>query len=81
MTTTRRLLAPCSTAVCSSPPSTSLTGPRPDDPRPNGTGPAVFGVFVARTGYPAAFALTGLLILAALEPALRDRRAARPGAA
>ena len=42
-----------------------------------GTGPAVFGVFVAHTGYPAAFALTGLLILAALKPAVRDRRAAR----
>jgi MFS family permease len=42
-----------------------------------GTGPAVFGVFVAHTGYPAAFALTGLLILAALKPARRDRQAAR----
>ena len=39
-----------------------------------GTGPVVFGVFVAHTGYPAAFALTGLLILAALVPAVRDRR-------
>ena len=39
-----------------------------------GTGPIVFGVFVAHTGYPAAFALTGLLILAALVPAVRDRR-------
>jgi MFS family permease len=39
-----------------------------------GTGPIVFGVFVAHTGYPAAFALTGLLILAALLPAMRDRR-------
>jgi hypothetical protein len=29
---------------------------------------------VAYTGYPAAFALTGLLILAALLPAVRDRR-------
>jgi len=38
-----------------------------------GTGPIVFGVFVAHTGYPAAFALTGLLILAALLPAARDR--------
>jgi MFS family permease len=44
-----------------------------------GTGPIVFGVFVAHTGYPAAFALTGLLILAALLPAVRDRR--QPGAA
>jgi MFS family permease len=39
-----------------------------------GAGPAVFGVFVAHIGYPAAFALTGLLILAALAPAVRDRR-------
>ena len=47
-----------------------------------GTGPIVFGVFVAHTGYPAAFALTGLLILAALLPAVRDRRqqGRRPGA-
>ena len=39
-----------------------------------GAGPAVFGVFVVYTGYPAAFALTGMLMLAALGPALRDRR-------
>ena len=39
-----------------------------------GTGPIVFGVFVAHTGYPVAFALTGLLVLAALLPAVRDRR-------
>ncbi len=38
-----------------------------------GAGPAVFGVFVAYTGYPAAFALTGMLMLAALVPAARDR--------
>jgi MFS family permease len=44
-----------------------------------GTGPIVFGLFVAHTGYPAAFALTGLLVLAALLPAVRDRR--QPGAA
>jgi len=31
---------------------------------------------VALTGYPAAFALTGLLILTALLPAVRDRAAA-----
>jgi MFS family permease len=42
-----------------------------------GTGPIVFGVFVAHTGYPAAFALTGLLILAALVPAVCDRRPQR----
>ncbi len=41
-----------------------------------GAGPMVFGVFVALTGYPAAFALTGLLILTALLPAVRDRAAA-----
>ena len=39
-----------------------------------GAGPAVFGVFVGCTGYPAAFALTGMLMLAALGPAIRDRR-------
>ena len=38
-----------------------------------GAGPMVFGVFVAHTGYPAAFALTGVLILTALLPAVRDR--------
>ena len=40
-----------------------------------GAGPAVFGVFVVYTGYPAAFALTGMLMLAALIPAIRDRTA------
>jgi MFS family permease len=40
-----------------------------------GVGPIMFGVFVAHTGYPAAFALTGLLVLAALLPAVRDRAA------
>jgi MFS family permease len=40
-----------------------------------GAGPAVFGVFVVYTGYPAAFALTGMLMLAALVPAIRDRSA------
>jgi MFS family permease len=40
-----------------------------------GAGPAVFGIFVAYTGYPAAFALTGTLMLAALVPAIRDRTA------
>jgi len=43
-----------------------------------GAGPAVFGVFVAYTGYPAAFALTGTLMLAALVPAVRDRAARAP---
>lgn len=40
-----------------------------------GAGPAAFGVFVVYTGYPAAFALTGMLMLAALVPAVRDRAA------
>ena len=40
-----------------------------------GTGPIVFGLFVAHTGYPVAFGLTGLLILAALLPSARDRAA------
>ena len=44
-----------------------------------GAGPIVFGVFVAHTGYPAAFALTGLLILIALVPAVRDRAAVIEG--
>ncbi len=43
-----------------------------------GAGPAVFGVFVVYTGYPAAFALTGMLMLAALVPAARDRAAGGP---
>jgi MFS family permease len=41
-----------------------------------GAGPAVFGLFAARTGYPAAFALTGLLVLAVLPAARRERKAA-----
>jgi len=45
-----------------------------------GAGPAVFGVFVACTGYPVAFALTGTLMLAALVPAMRDRAAQSAGA-
>jgi MFS family permease len=43
-----------------------------------GAGPAVFGVFVVHTGYPVAFALTGMLMLAALAPAVRDRATAAP---
>ena len=42
-----------------------------------GAGPMVFGVFVASTGYPAAFALTGMLMLAALVPAAADRAASK----
>ena len=38
-------------------------------------GSAVFGLFVARTGYPAAFVLTGLLMVVALRPAWRERSA------
>ena len=41
-----------------------------------GAGPAVFGVFVVYTGYPVAFAFTGMLMLAALVPAVHDRAAA-----
>jgi MFS family permease len=40
-----------------------------------GAGPAVFGLICARTGYPAAFGLTGALILAAVPAALRERKA------
>jgi MFS family permease len=40
-----------------------------------GFGPAAFGLFSARTGYPAAFALTGVLMLAVLPAARRERRA------
>ena len=39
-----------------------------------GAGPAVFGLFAARTGYPAAFAMTGVLVLAVLPAAVRERR-------
>jgi MFS family permease len=39
-----------------------------------GAGPAVFGLICVRTGYPAAFALTGALILAAVPLASRERR-------
>jgi MFS family permease len=41
-----------------------------------GAGPAVFGLFVGHTGYPAAFALTGLLMLAAVPAARRRHRQA-----
>lgn len=40
-----------------------------------GAGPAVFGLFAARTGYPAAFALTGILVLAVLPAARYERKA------
>jgi predicted MFS family arabinose efflux permease len=38
-----------------------------------GAGPVAFGAIVGRTGYPVAFALTGVLVMTALVPALRDR--------
>ena len=38
-----------------------------------GAGPALFGLICVSTGYPAAFALTGVLILATLPAALRVR--------
>ena len=41
-----------------------------------GAGPAVFGLICVRTGYPAAFGLTGALILAVVPVALRERKAA-----
>jgi predicted MFS family arabinose efflux permease len=44
-----------------------------------GAGPAVFGLFAGRTGYPVAFALTGLLMLAALPAGWRER-SAKPAA-
>lgn len=46
-----------------------------------GAGPAAFGLFVSRSGYPAAFAVTGLLILAALPAGRREHtaKAAAPG--
>jgi len=37
----------------------------------------MFGMFVIYTGYPAAFAITGMLMIAALIPAMRDRAAGR----
>jgi predicted MFS family arabinose efflux permease len=44
-----------------------------------GAGPAVFGLFAGRTGYPVAFALTSLLMLAALPAGWRER-SAKPAA-
>jgi MFS family permease len=38
-----------------------------------GAGPAVFGLICIRTGYPAAFGLTGALILAVVPVALREK--------
>jgi MFS family permease len=44
-----------------------------------GAGPAVFGLFATATGYPVAFALTGLVVVAVLPAALRERRSAGRG--
>jgi predicted MFS family arabinose efflux permease len=44
-----------------------------------GLGAAGFGLLSARTGYPAAFALTGALMLVALAPARHDRLAGQAG--
>ena len=41
-----------------------------------GAGPAVFGLFAGHTGYPAAFALTSLLMLGALPAGRREHAAA-----
>jgi len=41
----------------------------------------LFGLICVRTGYPAAFALTGASILAAVPAALRERNAAASAAA
>jgi MFS family permease len=41
-----------------------------------GAGPILFGLLVGHTGYPAAFALTAALMLAALPAARRERSAA-----
>jgi predicted MFS family arabinose efflux permease len=41
-----------------------------------GAGPAAFGLICAHAGYPAAFALTSALILAAVPVAVRERKAA-----
>jgi len=46
-----------------------------------GAGPALFGLVVNHTGYPAAFALTAVLMLAAVPVARRERAAARGTAA
>jgi predicted MFS family arabinose efflux permease len=44
-----------------------------------GAGPAAFGLLVGHTGYPAAFALTAALMLAALPAARRERSTAPTG--
>jgi predicted MFS family arabinose efflux permease len=44
-----------------------------------GAGPAVFGLISVHTGYPVSFALTGVLILAAIPAAVRERDTGRRG--
>jgi MFS family permease len=44
-----------------------------------GAGPIVFGLLVGHTGYPAAFALTAVLMLAVLPAARRERSAPAAG--
>ena len=44
-----------------------------------GAGPVIFGLFAGHTGYPAAFGLSGLLILAALPAAGREHARHRRG--
>jgi MFS family permease len=44
-----------------------------------GVGPAIFGLVCAHTGYPAAFALTGTLVLVAVPAAVREHAAVRGG--
>jgi MFS family permease len=39
-----------------------------------GVGPAAFGLFVTGTGYPVAFALTGIVVLAVVPAALREAK-------
>jgi predicted MFS family arabinose efflux permease len=46
-----------------------------------GAGPAAFGLVVGHTGYPVAFALTAVLMLAAVPLARRERATARAAAA
>ena len=44
---------------------------------PSGAGPAAFGLVVSHTGYPAAFALTAVLMLATVPVARREHAMAR----
>jgi MFS family permease len=44
-----------------------------------GAGPAAFGLFATAIGYPVAFALTGIVVLAVVPAALRERTGAGRG--